>query len=193
VREEGSDRNRPQLVEYDRSQFPSQKKPQLRVGEYASAISARMSSPRSTADHAHGRRVRMKPLLIGEMPSRSGDRYHAFPLSGAVAQTLCQMAGSRHRRRARATGAGRGRSTTPSTASTRSSATARGTQTSRPRTCARFFEASSEYEVVVLLGRRAQSGYVRMTYPAESPVSKAGLLRVGRSTPTARPAGARWS
>jgi hypothetical protein len=34
VREEGS--NRPQLVDYDRSQFPSQKKPRrLRVGEYA--------------------------------------------------------------------------------------------------------------------------------------------------------------
>lgn len=35
----------------------------------------------------------MKPLIVGEMPSRSSDRYWAFPLSGAVAQTLCQMAG----------------------------------------------------------------------------------------------------
>jgi hypothetical protein len=34
-----------------------------------------------------------KPLLIGEAPSKSGDRYWMFPLSGAVAQTLCEMAG----------------------------------------------------------------------------------------------------
>jgi uracil-DNA glycosylase len=33
------------------------------------------------------------PLQVGEQPSRTGDRYHRFPLSGAVAQTLCQMAG----------------------------------------------------------------------------------------------------
>lgn len=35
----------------------------------------------------------MLPLLVGESPSRSGDRYHHFPLSGAVAQTLCTLAG----------------------------------------------------------------------------------------------------
>jgi uracil-DNA glycosylase len=35
----------------------------------------------------------MLPLLVGEQPSRTGDRFHEFPLSGAVAQTLCQMAG----------------------------------------------------------------------------------------------------
>jgi hypothetical protein len=34
-----------------------------------------------------------KPLLIGEAPSRSGDRYWMFQLSGAVAQTLCELAG----------------------------------------------------------------------------------------------------
>jgi uracil-DNA glycosylase len=34
-----------------------------------------------------------RPLLIGEAPSRTGDRFHAFPLSGAVAQTLCGLAG----------------------------------------------------------------------------------------------------
>lgn len=33
------------------------------------------------------------PLLIGEAPSKSGDRYYMFPLSGAVAETLCKLAG----------------------------------------------------------------------------------------------------
>lgn len=33
------------------------------------------------------------PTLVGESPSRTGDRYHRFPLSGAPARTLCQCAG----------------------------------------------------------------------------------------------------
>jgi hypothetical protein len=33
------------------------------------------------------------PVLLGEAPSKSGDRYWEFPLSGAVAQSLCAMAG----------------------------------------------------------------------------------------------------
>jgi uracil-DNA glycosylase len=33
------------------------------------------------------------PVLMGEAPSKSGDRYHMFPLSGRVAETLCAMAG----------------------------------------------------------------------------------------------------
>ncbi len=33
------------------------------------------------------------PLLVGEAPSRTGDRYHMFPLSGAVAQRICGLAG----------------------------------------------------------------------------------------------------
>jgi len=32
------------------------------------------------------------PLLLGEAPSKSGDRYWMFPLSGAVAETLCRVA-----------------------------------------------------------------------------------------------------
>jgi hypothetical protein len=32
------------------------------------------------------------PALVGEAPSRTGDRYHAFPLSGRVAEALCRMA-----------------------------------------------------------------------------------------------------
>lgn len=35
----------------------------------------------------------IRPLLLGEAPSKSGDRYHDFPLSGAVGQRLCEMAG----------------------------------------------------------------------------------------------------
>lgn len=34
-----------------------------------------------------------KPLLLGEAPSRGGDRYHFFPLSGPPARTLCTLAG----------------------------------------------------------------------------------------------------
>jgi uracil-DNA glycosylase len=33
------------------------------------------------------------PIILGEAPSKSGDRYHAFPCSGAVAESLCKMAG----------------------------------------------------------------------------------------------------
>jgi uracil-DNA glycosylase len=33
------------------------------------------------------------PLLLGESPSRSGDAYYRFPLSGRVARTLCELAG----------------------------------------------------------------------------------------------------
>lgn len=34
----------------------------------------------------------LRPLLLGEAPSCSGDRYHAFPLSGAVGKRLCEFA-----------------------------------------------------------------------------------------------------
>lgn len=33
------------------------------------------------------------PALIGEAPSRTGDYYYHFPLSGAVARRLCGLAG----------------------------------------------------------------------------------------------------
>jgi len=35
----------------------------------------------------------MKPLILGEAPSKSGDKYYMFPLSGAVGQRLCVLAG----------------------------------------------------------------------------------------------------
>lgn len=34
-----------------------------------------------------------RPLMLGESPSKSGDRYWQFPLSGAVARTMCRAAG----------------------------------------------------------------------------------------------------
>lgn len=36
--------------------------------------------------------AKKRPLLIGESPSKSGDRYWQFPLSGRVAKTLCELA-----------------------------------------------------------------------------------------------------
>lgn len=35
----------------------------------------------------------MRALILGEAPSRTGDRYWRFPLSGAVGQRLCTWAG----------------------------------------------------------------------------------------------------
>jgi uracil-DNA glycosylase len=37
--------------------------------------------------------VTTRPFLLGEAPSRSGDRYYRFPLSGAVGQRLAEWAG----------------------------------------------------------------------------------------------------
>jgi hypothetical protein len=34
-----------------------------------------------------------RPLIIGESPSRAGDRYYQFPLSGNPAKWLCGLAG----------------------------------------------------------------------------------------------------
>jgi uracil-DNA glycosylase len=34
-----------------------------------------------------------RPLILGEAPSKSGDRYWQFPLSGAVGERLCTWAG----------------------------------------------------------------------------------------------------
>lgn len=40
-------------------------------------------------------RGQFKPLLVGEAPSKGGDRYWMFPLSGPPAKVLCQAAGIR--------------------------------------------------------------------------------------------------
>ena len=36
---------------------------------------------------------RRRPVLLGEAPSKSGDRYSMFPLSGRPARVLCELAG----------------------------------------------------------------------------------------------------
>lgn len=36
---------------------------------------------------------RPRAVLVGEAPSRTGDRYHHFPLSGRPARVLCTLAG----------------------------------------------------------------------------------------------------
>jgi hypothetical protein len=36
---------------------------------------------------------RPQPILLGEAPSRAGDQFHAFPLSGRPAKVLCELAG----------------------------------------------------------------------------------------------------
>lgn len=35
----------------------------------------------------------MKPLLLGEAPSKAGDRYHMVPLSGNPAELICRLMG----------------------------------------------------------------------------------------------------
>jgi uracil-DNA glycosylase len=112
----------------------------------------------------------VKPLLIGEMPSRSGDRYHAFPLSGAVAQTLCQLAGIPPQEG----GTRYGRWTWALyDAFDAVNAIKRHGPWNSDAAAANLRKAvESDREVVVLLGRRPQSAYARMTFPAESPVAR---------------------
>jgi hypothetical protein len=55
----------------------------------ASSSPREEGEPPSGAPPAEPRR----PLLIGEAPSRQGDRYWRFPLSGNPARVLCQLAG----------------------------------------------------------------------------------------------------
>src|ERR1044072_108786 len=104
------------------------------------------------------------------MPSRSGARYWRFPLSGAVAQTMCHLAGIP----AQPEGTRYGKWTWALyerfdcvNAIERHSAWDSEKAAENLRE-----EIESEREVVVLLGRRPQSAYVRMTYPADSPVAR---------------------
>jgi uracil-DNA glycosylase len=125
-------------------------------------------------------------LLVGEQPSRTGDRYHHFPLSGAVAQAMCQMAGIPPQEE----GSRYGRWTWAlydhfdcvniidryRTWDSREAA----------EQVARVIE--DEREVVVLLGRRAQRAYVDSQAPGESVIDEADWYewRVDPSSPTGR-------
>jgi hypothetical protein len=34
-----------------------------------------------------------RPLILGEAPSRTGDKFHAFPMSGLISQRFCEWTG----------------------------------------------------------------------------------------------------
>jgi len=128
----------------------------------------------------------MKPLLVGEMPSRSGDRYWEFPLSGAVAQALCQMAGippePNESRYGRWTWALYDRFDCINAIERH--------QPWDVEAAAGALRAQIEYtsEVVVLLGRRPQEAYVEMTRPADSLVEGIDFYQwvVDNNSPTGR-------
>jgi hypothetical protein len=127
----------------------------------------------------------MKPLLVGEMPSRSGDRYFTFPLSGAVAQTLCQMAGIPPQRE----GSRYGRWTWAlyDNFGTVNAIRRHGRWDVRDA-AGRLRVVTEEAEVIVLLGRRPQEAYIKMTEPADSPVEGLEFYEwvVDVNSPTAR-------
>jgi hypothetical protein len=47
----------------------------------------------SSARLSNGQPIVSLPWLVGESPSKSGDRFFAFPLSGRPAKTMCEAAG----------------------------------------------------------------------------------------------------
>ena len=111
----------------------------------------------------------MKPLLVGEMPSRTGDRYYMFPLSGVVAQTMCQMAGI-----APQEGGSRYGQWTWALYDNFECVNAirRHSTWDSDVAAARLREKiTPEHEVVVLLGRRPQTAYVKMYEPASSQIA----------------------
>jgi hypothetical protein len=110
----------------------------------------------------------VKPLLVGEMPSRSGDRYWRFPLSGAVAQTMCKMTGIPPMEE----GSRYGRWTWALYEHFDCiDAIERYSKWDSEVAAARLLEKiEPEREVVVLLGRRAQTAYVRMYSPSKSTI-----------------------
>lgn len=112
----------------------------------------------------------MKALLVGEMPSRSGDRYHMFPLSGMVAQTMCQMAGIPPQEE----GSRYGRWTWALYENFGCvNAVERHGKWESAVAAERLREViEPDREVVVLLGRRAQTAYMRMYEPASSLIAK---------------------
>jgi hypothetical protein len=105
----------------------------------------------------------MNPLLVGEMPSRSGDRYYEFPLSGAVARTLCRMAGIPPDEES--TGLAQWTWALYEHFDTINAIERHGPWDSQKAAARLREEISSDYEVVVLLGRRPQSAYCAMEQP----------------------------
>lgn len=108
----------------------------------------------------------MKPLLIGDMPTRSTDRYWETPLSGRVAQAMCQMA-------AFPPELAEGRFEPWTEALYKRfdciNAIDRYEKWSRGKATENLKERiEPEREVVVLIGPRVRDAYCAMTYPAKS-------------------------
>jgi hypothetical protein len=130
----------------------------------------------------------MKPLLVGDHPTRAGDRYWTQPLSGVFARNLCRIAGwdgpsSRddlatwtevlYERFVCINASQR----FPHGGLNVSMAAGRLSQV-----------INLKHEVVVLLGPKVQQAYVGMTFPAESPLDGAELFQwtVDPNSPTGR-------
>jgi uracil-DNA glycosylase len=128
----------------------------------------------------------MNPLLVGEQPSRTGDRYHHFPLSGAVAQTLCQMAGIPPEEE----GSRYGRWTWAlyDVFDCVNVISRHKPWDAHEAAAAMAGLLEPEREVVVLLGRRAQQAYVDMQAPGASALNGVDWLRwvVDEVSPTGR-------
>lgn len=128
----------------------------------------------------------MKPLLVGDQPTRAGDQYWSQPLSGVFARTLCRIAdlGGPSSRDALdgwtktlcehfiCVNAQQRYGAWNSTA-----AAARLSQVVMPK-----------HEVCVLFGRKVQQAFANMTFPAESPVLDAEFYEwvVDPLSPTGR-------
>jgi hypothetical protein len=113
----------------------------------------------------------MKPLLIGDMPTRSTDRYWETPLSGRAAQAMCQMAGFPPE-----SVEGRFEPWTEALYKRFDciNAIERYEKWSLEKATHRLTSLiGSEREVVVLIGSRVREAYCAMTYPADSKLASA--------------------
>jgi hypothetical protein len=113
----------------------------------------------------------MKPLLVGDMPTRASDRYFSLPLSGVFARTLCRIAGI----------------SGPSSRNDLAGwthllyehfecvhAIKRHSAWDHDMAVHRLsYKIDSRHEVVVLFGRKVQKAYADMTKPASSAVANA--------------------
>jgi hypothetical protein len=130
----------------------------------------------------------MKPLLVGDHPTRAGDRYWTQPLSGVFARNLCRIAGWEG-------------------PSSRNALDSWAELLYSRFECINAWQRHPHggfnvdmaagrlsqvinltHEVVVLLGARVQKAYVGMTFPAESPVDDLGLFEwiVDPNSPSGR-------
>jgi hypothetical protein len=129
----------------------------------------------------------MKPLMIGEMPSRSGDRYWEFPLSGTVARTLCRMADIPFD--PESDGLARWTWALYEHFDTVNAIERHGPWDSAIAAQRLRDEIEADREVVVLLGRRPQSAYCSMQHPVRNTLlTKLPFYqwRVDMLAPTAR-------